>query len=265
MNALRFSLITATLALAGSMNGLAEPGPSTTEQTGSSQPLTLQSIMPPSHKGKPSGPHGQQDPHGQLGADSLVKVALQHASEGRYELALKTLAEGIARYPIAPELYAVRASLRLQHQQTSLALADLEKAVALAPDDARIRVNRAQAYRAFGRFEEALSDLDVAIAAQPDLIPARFNRGALLYAKGDFDKALLDFEHCIAVDPHAPAPYFNRASTYWELGRSDDAMGDLKRFVELADNDEWKKAAQTLMQNWQTALAKEATQAKKAS
>ena len=97
------------------------------------------------------------------------------------------------------------------------------------------------------------------------LVPARFNRGALLYASGDFEKSLVDFEHCIAVDPHAPAPYFNRASTYWELGRSEAAMDDLKRFIELADNAQWKKTAQDLMDNWQTALAKEAAEEKKDS
>jgi tetratricopeptide (TPR) repeat protein len=206
---------------------------------------------------KPAGPHGQHDPHAELDPERLIKVALQHDSEGRLELALKTLADGIERFPDAAQLYAVRASLRLQMQQISAALSDLEKAAELAPDDAGIRVNRAQAYRAFGRLDEALADLDVAVAKAPDLIAARFNRGALLYARGEFEKAFTDFDHCIAVDPHAPAPYFNRASTHWELGRSDEAMADLERFLELADNAEWKQAAQDLLDNWKTALARE--------
>lgn len=211
---------------------------------------------------KPVGPHGQHDPHATLDPKRLIKVALQHESEGRLELALKTLAEGIDKFPDSAELYAVRASLRLQMQQVSAALSDLEKAAALAPDDAMIRVNRAQAYRSFGRFEEALKDLDVAVEQDPDLLPARFNRGALLYAGGEFEKALADFERCIAIDPHAPAPYFNRGSTYWELNRSDEAMADMTRFLELSDNEEWKKAADDLLKNWKTALEKEAAAAK---
>lgn len=225
-------------------------------------PTQAPSSVAPQHTPKASGPHGGQDPHGQLDPERLIKVALQHDREGRYELALKTLADGIARYPEVARLYGVRASLRLQNQQASLALRDLEQAVRLAPDDAAIRVNRAQAYRAFGRFDEALADLDHAVQHAPDLVPARFNRGALLYARGDFDRALVDFEHCIAVSPHQPAPYFNRASTYWELGRSDAALADLERFLELADNAEWRKAAEDLLQNWKTALANEAAAAK---
>lgn len=204
---------------------------------------------------RPAGPHGQHDPHGTLDPDRLIKVALQHDSEGRRELALKTLADAIERFPGAAELYAVRASLRLQMQQVSMALADLEKAVALNPDDAGVRVNRAQAYRSFGRYAEARQDLDRAVELAPDLVAARFNRGALLYAQNDFEGALADFDHCIAVDPHTPAPYFNRASTYWELSRPDDAISDLERFLELSDNPEWRKAAGDLKQNWQAALA----------
>ena len=207
---------------------------------------------------KPVGPHGQRDPHATLDPDRLIKVALQHDSEGRLELALKTLAEGIDKFPQSAQLYAVRASMRLQLKQVSLALADLEKAVRLAPDDASIRVNRAQAYRSFGRYEDALQDLNLAVEKSPDLIAARFNRGALFYAQNDLEKALADFEHCIAVDPHAPAPYFNRASTYWELGRSDAALTDLEHFLTLVDNEQWKQTAQDLLENWQAALVKQA-------
>lgn len=208
---------------------------------------------------KPVGPHGQHDPHGALDPGRLVKVALQHDSEGRRELALKTLAEGIDKFPDDAQLYAVRASMRLQMQQVAAALRDLEQAVVLAPDDPGIRVNRAQAYRSFGRYNEARQDLDRAVAVAPDLVPARFNRGALLYAQNDFEGALADFDHCIAVDPHTPAPYFNRASTYWELSRPADAMRDLDRFIELSDNAEWKQAALDLKNNWEGVLAEQAT------
>ena len=214
---------------------------------------------------KPVGPHGEHDPHSTLDPERLIKVALQHESEGRLELALKTLAEGIEKFPDSAQLYAVRASLRLQMQQVSAALSDLEKAVELAPEDSRIRVNRAQAYRAFGRYDEAMRDLDLAVEQEPDLLPARFNRGALLYARGDFDKALVDFEHCVAVDAHSPAPYFNRASTYWELGQPELALKDLERFLELSDNAEWKQAALDLKKNWEQVLASDAAAARSGS
>lgn len=210
---------------------------------------------------EPSAPHGRHDPHATLDPDRLIKVALQHEREGRLELALKTLADGIEKFPTAAQLYAVRASLRLQMRQVSAALRDLERAAELDPADAGIRVNRAQAYRSFGRFDEAMADLDFAVAQAPDLLPARFNRGALLYAQNRFEQALADFDHAVAVDPHQAAPYFNRASTYWELGRAEAAMQDLERFLELSGNAQWNQAAEDLLENWQAALAREAAAA----
>ena len=60
-------------------------------------------------------------------------------------------------------------------------------------------------------------------------------------------EALADFDHCIAVEPHLAAPYFNRASTYEALGQNENAIADFKRFIELSDNEEWKKTAQQLL------------------
>jgi hypothetical protein len=39
-------------------------------------------------------------------------------------------------------------------------------------------------------------------------------------------------------------------------------MADMQRFIELSDNEEWKKAAEDLLQNWKSALEKEAVAAK---
>ena len=267
---IRLSVVPFAIALVA---GCSEPTPPTQTAAPTQEPLPRVAMQPPlapaavverivPPPAQPAGPHGQHDPHAELGPERLIKVALQHDREGRLELALKTLADGIAKYPASAELYAVRASLRLQMQQVSVALRDLEKAAQLAPEDAQIRVNRAQAYRSFGRYDEAMQDLDFAVDTAPDLLAARFNRGALRYARREFDRALADFDHCIAVDPHSPAPYFNRASTYWELGRSDAALADLERFLELADNAEWKQAAADLKKNWETALANQAAAGK---
>ncbi len=202
-------------------------------------------------KGMPQGPHGQHDPHGKLDPDRLIKVALQHYAEGRPALALQTLDEAIARFNDHANLYAVRGSMLLERGEFARALADFETGVKLDPDNAELLVNRAQAYRQFARVEQAMSDLNRAVELQPDLVAARFNRGAMLYALQDFSGALKDFDHCIAVDPHNPAPYFNRAATQEEMGNRAEAIADMQRFLELADDEAWKKAAQQMLDKWQ--------------
>ena len=205
------------------------------------------------------GPHAQHDPHGSLGPEAMVKVALQHQEEGRPAEALRTLDEGVARFERDAELRAVRGSLLLASGQVARALEDLELAHKLRPGDAAVLTNRAQAYRRFGRQQEALADLDRAVELDPDLLAARFNRGAMLHAQGEYERALTDFDQCIALDPHAPAAYFNRASTHEALGARDRAVADLQRFKELTDNPEWQGTADQLLQVWGATPAESAT------
>ena len=223
-----------------------------TGNTGTEEPAPVPAI---DIRGKP---HGLYDPHGKLDPERLIRVALQHEQEGRYAMALKTLDEGIGKFPKSAQLYGVRASLLLKRQNVSEALSDLEKAVELDPNDAKLRINRALAYRSFGRYDEALKDLDIAIEKTPDYLAAYFNRGALLYAREYYDKALKDFDQCIAIDPHSPAAYFNRGSTYWQLGKADEAIADIKHFIELEKNPDWKKSAEDLLKKWDAALTKAA-------
>jgi tetratricopeptide (TPR) repeat protein len=202
---------------------------------------------------KSVGAHGSYDPHAHLNVGKMIQVALQHWDEGRYIEALQQLEQAQQRYPAEAKPYAVRGSLYLQQQKASLALQELEAALVRDPDDAEARVNRAQVYRQFNRFDEALSDLDRAVVLRPGLVAAWFNRGALHYSQQRFDQALVDFERCISLDPHMPAPYFNRAVTLYELGKRPEAVADLERFMELADNDQWKQAAEKQLELWQQA------------
>lgn len=199
---------------------------------------------------KPGRPHGQRDPHRDLSPQTQIQIALQHKQEGRPHEAINTLSNALMMHENNAQLYAVRGSLYLEQGQATDALRDLESSLKLNPDDAKTLTNRSQAYRRFGRPQEALADLDRAIELDPDLVAARFNRGAMRYEHGDMDKALADFDHCVAVDPHAPAPYFNRAAVYDAMGKRAEAMADIEHFMELTDNESWKKSAQDILKAW---------------
>jgi len=198
----------------------------------------------------PGRPHGQHDPHGQLSPETLVEIALQHKMEGRPHEAINTLSQAMLKHDNNAQLYAVRGSIYLEQGRVAQALRDLEAAIKLNPDDADALTNRAQAYRGFGRNQEALADLNRALELNPDLIPARFNRGAMLYGEGKLGLALADFDHCVAVDPHAPTPYFNRAAVYDAMHNRKEAVADIERFMELTDNENWKRSAQEILKAW---------------
>lgn len=211
-------------------------------------------------------PHGQMDPHVNLGPDKYAMVALGHLDEGRISEAMDTINSALKQHPDAANLFTVRSQIYSQQSQPALALADLEKAVSLAPDDALLYVNRAAIYSRFDRDDQAMEDLNQAISLSPDLLAARFNRGSLRFIQEDLTGALEDFEHCIAVDPHAAAPYFNRAAVLDATGERAKAIQDMERFLQLAQEGSWKEAGEALLKQWQgdtenAGLSSDATQA----
>lgn len=204
-------------------------------------------------------PHSAREAHAALTPDKLLQVALKHKVDGRPGEAMDVLSRAIAAHPDHAGLLGARGALYLEQKRYSAALSDLEAAARLAPTDPAVLTNRAQTYRQFERVDEALADLDRAIELDPDFVPARFNRGAILYTRGEYQKAIADFDRCIAVAPHLPAPYFNRAVAYDSLGERKSAVADLERFMQLADNEGWKKAAQKLLDTWSAEATQPAT------
>lgn len=241
--------------------GFAEAKKMSPEELNKIQGLFPQSAVPKEFYQRGQGPHGSGDPHAKLGPEKLVKVALQHLSEGRREEAMKTLNSGIEAYPDNPKLRGVRGSIYLQHKEFSEALGDFEAGLKAKPDDVLLLVNRAQAYRSFNRMTEALADLDKAVELQPDLVAARFNRGALYVSMRRFKEARADFEHCIGVNPHEAAPRFNLAITLAELGNPKEAIVEMERFIQVAQNDNWKKVAQKQLDVWRQETQTEAGKA----
>ena len=199
--------------------------------------------------GRP-GAHGAGHPHASLTADQLIKVALQHAAEGRNELALGTLGEAIGKFPDQPAIYGVRGSFLLQQGKTAEALADFNQSIKLYPHDPSVFTNRAQALRSFGRNKEAMQDLNKAIELDNQFVAALFNRGALAFSEGKYDQALVDFNACIHAKPNVAAAYFNRASVHEAMGNRTMAVADLEHFIEVSPNDSWKQAASEQLEQW---------------
>ena len=223
---------------------------------GQDQPQQQAQQIPQQYQETPRSISGEErdvgpNPHAQLSSEQHISVALQHVENGRIEEALDVLTRAIAASPNDPSLIGTRGSFLLAQDRVFEALVDLEKAVTLAPGSAELLVNRSQAYSKFNRPQEAMADLDKAVAISPKLIPARFNRGVMLYDQARYQEALTDFDACIQTDPQTAGPYFNRAVTRDALGDHAGAVSDMKRFIELADNPEWKKVAQDTLAAWE--------------
>lgn len=225
----------------------------TAVDSGNPAPIPAPLHLDPLDEGRAGAMHRGPDPHARLTPQQQISVALKHFKEGRLPQALAVMDQTIANNPQNGDLYHVRATLYLANDEASAALSDIEQAVKLNPRDALYRVSRAQIYLKFERQDEAMADLDEAVALNPDLVPARFNRGTLLAYQEQYQLALEDFSRCIAVEPHLPAPYFNRGNVYYALGDQQQAREDIRRFIEMAEVEEWKQSGRDLLQAWDEA------------
>ena len=106
-------------------------------------------------------------------------------------------------------------------------------------------------YHHFKRDKEGLADLNKAIKLDNNFLAAYFNRGGLYFTQGEFEKALEDFQTCVAISPHTPYCYFNRSAVYNELGKTAKAIKDMQHFLELNQQESWKKTAEELLAKWQ--------------
>ncbi len=163
---------------------------------------------------------------------------------------LEELIQLLEDHPKSAKLYAERAGMFVEMNEITQALQDITMAVDLDPQNPDYRTNRAQLLRQFKKNYEALEELNKALEIDPEHLGALFNRGALYFNTNKYEKALEDFSACIKSQPDVAPPYFNRAFTYEQLHDFEKAKADLKKFIELTDNEEWKKLAQDKITEW---------------
>ncbi|OOZ42629.1 tetratricopeptide repeat protein [Solemya elarraichensis gill symbiont] len=182
--------------------------------------------------------------------DQAARRAIDLSKKGDISEAISVLKEAITNYPRSAQLYALRSDIYRQDRNVNASLDDISVAIELNSESASYHVGRAQLYISQERMQEAEADLNKAIELEPDLIAAHFNRGTLYAHLGQYEKALGDLDTCINKAPAFAAPYFNRASVLEHLGRRQEAIADVERFIELADNEEWKKVGRDQLLKW---------------
>jgi len=174
---------------------------------------------------------------------------LIHAQQEDFQAALADFNQALSINPHMVEAYAARGTTYVSMGRPITALDDFNKALELKPDDAETLVNRGHAYMELSMYDLALADFNRAIELDSSLVAAYFNRGVLYLTQEQPQKALADFNTCIELDPKLPGPYFNRAAAYLALGEQEKAIADLKIYLGLAQSEENRQKAETLLES----------------
>ncbi len=147
--------------------------------------------------------------------------------------------EAIAKNPNDPTLYFDRGTYYSDNGNYEMCIQDYTKVIGLKADDADAYFNRGWCKAQLSQCEESIKDYTKAIELNPKDADA-YNGRALCYGDVllDRDKAIEDLTKGIEVDPKNANLYYNRALFYQELDEKEKALSDVKKFLELAPDDQ---------------------------
>jgi tetratricopeptide (TPR) repeat protein len=162
--------------------------------------------------------------------------------------ALADLDQAIKYDPSDAAAYYNRGNVHVDLGDLPAALADYDHAISLDPTDAAAYYNRGFVYHDQRKLAAALVNYDQAISLDPTDAAAYYNRGIIHADMDDLVAALADFDQAIILDPTDATAYFIRGRIHADLDETEKAGADFKQVLELSDDPELTKDAQTRLQ-----------------
>ena len=194
-------------------------------------------------------------------SDAYVAMAVQEKTEGRFQEALRTLAEVTEIWPAAAQRVDVnefRGETLLALDRSAEALASFEKALALSKDrseTARLLFKEGEALSALGRGEEAMARYRAVIETYADTETAvrlsrtialrtREEEGRTAFRNYQFDEAHRIFSDVAREDPdRRERMAYLEVLCLYGLGRDDEAFSRARDLVARAQDDRVKALA----------------------
>ncbi len=129
------------------------------------------------------------------------------------------------------EYFHTRALLRLLHEDSPGAMADLDQALRQDPAYARALRTRSELLVALEQFDAARADLTAAIAAEPRDPVTYLMRGRLAERTGQTEAALADYTVAIELDFYNHRARYYRAQIWEWAGESQQAIEEYSRLL----------------------------------
>lgn len=167
----------------------------------------------------------------------IIRAALQHRQEGRFEAARSLLQRAIAKEPRHPDLHHTLAVLLFERGEKEQALFYGERADELGPRRPNVLNTLAMLYGALGRVEDSERVCREAIAIEPRYPKPYASLGAVLTEMGKLEEARGMFEKALALDPNLAECRHNYGRWLLETSRSELAVAELTTSVRQRPRD----------------------------
>ncbi len=153
---------------------------------------------------------------------------------GRPDQAMTEITALASKYPLDPNLQALRAEMAMRTNHPEVAVTACDQVLRLVSSDLNALMIRARAEGLLGKFDAALADLDKAIAMKDgDTGESRHLRAQARLAAGDVDGAIGDLTEAIKLDK-TPADHYRARGLIYDLsGKPDLAAADRAAAAKL--------------------------------
>jgi tetratricopeptide (TPR) repeat protein len=187
-----------------------------------------------------AAPSGQSQISGYIGLDIFTRAGVAFQNQD-YQQSVTDYSLFILLNPTDSESYFRRASGYVQLNDYTSALADLKHALELPSPSSdltgRMYALRAAIYIDQQQTDAAMADLNAGITAAPSLPTLYYQRGRLYAAQNQPEKALADFNKLVELAPTVSDGYALRAAVNTQLQNYDQALSDLNQLIILTPND----------------------------
>ncbi|MCC6675891.1 MAG: tetratricopeptide repeat protein [Phycisphaerales bacterium] len=167
----------------------------------------------------------------------VIRAALQHRQEGRFDAARSLLQRAIAKEPRHPDLHHTLAVLLFERGEKEQALFYGERANELGPRRPHVLNTLAMLYGSLGRVEDSERVCREAIAIEPRYPKPYASLGAVLTEMGKLEEARGMFEKALALDPNLAECRHNYGRWLLETSKSEQAVAELTTSVRQRPQD----------------------------
>jgi tetratricopeptide (TPR) repeat protein len=142
---------------------------------------------------------------------TLYKDGMTQANLKRYEPALVKLNEALAILPDSGAIYAERAKVYLETNETAKAVADIKTAIAKKTKNYKVYYLRAQAFIKADKLDSAFEDLNECLNLKKDYYDGYLLRAEIDEKQEKWNNAIFDYNQLIRMRPDFGMNYYKIA------------------------------------------------------
>ena len=171
------------------------------------------------------------DPKDQIGLLKLIQQAQAFEVEGKYADAERAYHDIVTAIPDSPESYVNLALVQARLNRFDLALETLGQGLARLPDSEVLLVRLGHTYLVAGKAREALETMDKVLTLDPQSVDALTVAAGILDATGRKDAARSYYERALAIEPESRHLRMSYAGNLASTGSLKEAIGVYEQLI----------------------------------